>query len=300
MISYAFMPYRLFKVKIRNERFAKLSQEEVANIDSEMYKQRQGRALNWSSLRSYTEKMQWEKIFNLYPLKSELTDKYRVRKWVESKIGGEYLIPIIGTWEKYSEINFNTLPNQFVMKTNHGSSDVVVIRNKNQMSPADRLRLKRIIVTSLATDYATYACEMHYSSIKPLIIAEKYISTDDGDLKDYKFLCFNGRPYYCWVDIGRYSNHKRNVYDLNWNLQNWNQFHYGNSASSIDMPENFDKMVEIAETLSEGFKHVRVDLYNVDGRIYFGELTFTNGAGFEEITPAAMDYVLGDLWMIDP
>ena len=151
---------------------------------------------------------------------------------------------------------------------------------------------------SLETDYSCRYCEMHYKDISPKIIAEEFIDSRGSDLVDYKFLCFDGVPYYCWVDMDRFTNHTRNVYDLKWNIQAWNQRSYGNFKGVVDKPRNFDIMIEIVKKLSRGFSHVRVDLYNVDGKIYFGEMTFTNGSGFEEISPIEADLMLGDLWKI--
>ena len=112
-------------------------------------------------------------------------------------------------------------------------------------------------------------------------------------------MCFDGVVRYCWVDMGRYHTHKRNVYDLNWTLQDWNQQKYGNYEAPIPKPENFDKMIEIADILCKGFSHVRIDLYNISGRIYFGEMTFTNGSGFEKIYPDSADFMLGSLWHLN-
>ena len=150
----------------------------------------------------------------------------------------------------------------------------------------------------LSTDFGYKSLELHYSGIAPKIIAEEYIETEYGELQDYKFLCFGGKPYFCWVDMGRYSNHTRNVYDLNWELQPWNQEAYAHYEKPIPRPENFEKMIEIATILSQGFSHVRVDLYNVNGKIYFGEMTFTNGGGFDRILPTEYDRKLGDLWQL--
>ena len=292
-------PVRRVKYRKKEREFSNYSVKQLMEYDANMYMQRQGETLDWSSLNTYTEKMQYEKIFNHDPRKARLADKYAVRQWVADLIGEEYLIPLIGAWDNYSDIDFKLLPNQFVIKTNHGSCDVVVIKDKISMKLADRMRMKRIIDESMHTDYAYYACEMHYAEIKPKIIAEQYIDSGESDLQDYKFLCFDGVPYYCWADVGRYHNHKRNVYDLKWKLQDWNQFHYGNYEKPLSKPENFEKMIDIVKILSAGFAHVRVDLYNVAGKIYFGEMTFTNGSGFEEITPKSANVMLGKLWNID-
>lgn len=292
-------PIYIKQLSKKKKKLLKLSINELMELDEKMYFERRGKHFDWNNLQTYTEKMQYEKLFDNNPLKVSLADKYEVRKWVKEKIGEEYLIPLLGVYDSIKQIDFNSLPNAFVIKTNHGSSDVVVVRDKKEFSTADWMRLKRIICTSMKTDYAYYAYEMHYSKIEPKIIIEEYIDSGKEDLQDYKFLCFDGVPYFCWVDVGRFHEHKRNVYDLNWALQNWNQFHYGNSFYPIEKPHNFEKMCEIARILSEGFSHVRVDMYNINGRILFGEMTFTNGSGFEEITPDEADRMLGDLWRIN-
>jgi len=267
-------------------------------LNSILYKRAIGRTLDWSNLNAYTEKMQWAKFYDCTPIKTTLSDKYLVREWVAEKIGEKYLIPLLGVWDRFSDIQFDKLPNQFVLKTNHGSGSVIVVKDKTVFNIAEA---RQSFNDWMSIDYA-YATgfEVQYSNIKRKIIAERYLETDIGELQDYKFLCFDGKPYYCWVDLGRFGNHTRNVYDLNWELQPWNQYTYGNSAYPIPKPKNFEKMVELATSLCQGFSHVRVDLYNVNGTIYFGEMTFTNGCGFDRIVPDEYDYTLGELWNIEP
>ncbi|MBE6196713.1 MAG: glycosyltransferase [Rikenellaceae bacterium] len=266
-------------------------------LNSFLYKRAIGRSLNWKNLNAYTEKMQWAKFYDRDQMKTLLSDKYLVREWVSKKIGKEFLIPLIGVWDKFSEIDFNSLPNQFVLKTNHGSGSVLIVKDKEKFDIANA---RKLFNDWMSIDYA-YATgfELQYSNIKRKIIAEKYLETDLGELQDYKFLCFDGKPYYCWVDLGRFGKHTRNVYNLDWELQPWNQYTYGNSKDPIPKPKNFEKMVEIATSLCQGFSHVRVDLYNIDGVIYFGEMTFTNGCGFDKIIPDEYDYILGQLWNIN-
>lgn len=262
-----------------------------------LYNKKIGRKLNWDNLCAYTEKMQWSKLYDATDIKTELSDKYLVRKWVEEKIGKDYLIPLLGVWNNYDEIDFEKLPNQFVLKTNHGSGTVIIVKDKYKINH----KLSRQLFDDwMNTDYSyLFGMEMQYTKIKRKIIAEQYLDTGDQDLQDYKFLCFDGRPYFCWVDLDRFKNHTRNVYDLNWNIQPWNQYTYGNSKNDIPKPKNFEKMVEIASLLCVGFSHVRVDLYNINGKIYFGEMTFTNGSGYERIVPDEYDFKLGKLWNID-
>lgn len=261
-----------------------------------LYKRNIGHKLNWSNLQTYTEKIQWAKIYDATQVKTDLSDKFLVRKWVEKKIGAEYLIPLYGVWDNFDKIDFKKLPNQFVLKTNHGSGTVYVVKDKDII---DYNLCRQLFNDWMNTDYAyVYGMELQYSKIKRKIIAEQFIETETGEIPDYKFLCFDGKPYFCWVDLDRFSNHTRNVYNLNWELQTWNQHTYGNSSNILTKPQNFDKMIEIATILCQGFSHVRVDLYNIEGKIYFGEMTFTNGSGFDRIVPEKYDYKLGKLWNI--
>lgn len=278
----------------KSKRMQKMTLDEKMLMLSEVYERKFGRPLNWESPQAYTEKMQCEKLFHNSPIKSELADKYLVRKWVEEKIGKEYLIPLIGAWDSFDQIDFSSLPNQFVLKTNHGNSTNIIVKDKTSF---DYKKARLLMNDWMAMDFAyTTFFEMHYSGIKRKIIAEQYVETEYGELQDYKFLCFDGVPYYCWVDMGRYSNHTRNVYDLNWELQPWNQAEYSIYKQPIPRPKNFEKMIELAKILSKGFSHVRVDLYNVNGTIYFGEMTFTNGSGLDPIHPDKYDFELGKLW----
>lgn len=261
-----------------------------------LYYKKIGRKLDWNNLKAYTEKMQWAKLHDATPIKTKLSDKYLVREWVAERIGEEYLIPLIGVWDSFNDIDFNTLPNQFVLKTNHGSGTVFVVKDKNTF---DKKLCKKLFDDWMHTDYSyVFGLEMQYTNIERKIIAEQYMDSKDNELQDYKFLCFDGKPHFCWVDFDRFTNHTRNVYNLNWELQPWNQYTYGNSAKTIDKPDNFDKMVEIASNLCQGFAHVRVDLYNLNGKIYFGEMTFTNGSGYECIVPDEYDFKLGEMWNI--
>ena len=295
------MFYRLKKIyrKVYLYFFHKRSISELMDYDAQLYKEKTGNLLEWKNLRRYTEKIQWAKFFDDDERKVICSDKYKVREWVADRIGAQYLIPLLGKWENSSDICFDELPNSFVLKTNCGSGDVFIVRNKASLSKKQQRIIKAKLDYYMTFDFGCAQCERHYSKIPPCIIAEKYIDYPDSDLPDYKFLCFNGEVKYCWVDMGRYHNHKRNVYDMNWKLQEWNQKDYGNYEEQISKPENFDIMVNIAKELCRDFGHVRVDLYNVNGRIYFGEMTFTNGSGFEKINPDSADIMLGDMWNID-
>ena len=293
------MRIKLIIKKRDYQRFHRKSGKELEKFVSKIYEERQGRNIDWNNLEDYSEKMQWAKIYDRDRRKTLCADKYKVRKWVARRIGEEYLIPLLGVWNNYSEIDFDSLPNKFVLKTNHGSRDTVIVTDKNNMSLTKKISMRNCIEISLLRDYSTRYGEMHYSKIPPKIIAEKLMVSKSGEpLNDYKFLCFDGVPYFCWVDVDRFSNHRRNVYDMEWNLQPWNQG-FENAEYPVEKPENFDEMIRLVKKLAKGFSHVRVDLYNIDGKIYFGEMTFTNASGFEPFTPPEADRMLGDLWKLD-
>lgn len=287
----------LIKNKIETNYYSRLDKKDYPKYLSFLYKKITGDTLNWGNLESYTEKMQWAKLYDNDPLKSELSDKYHVRRWVKNKIGEEYLIPLYGVWEEYNQIDFNKLPNQFVLKTTQASGTNLIISNKESLN---HKASSKFMKKSLKKKQAFSAgFQMHYDDIKPLIIAEEFIQDTNGELNDYKFLCFNGKVYYCWVDTDRFGDHRRNVYNLNWELQEWQQHKYKNSEKPIEKPANFEDMIKIAEKLCKGFSHVRVDLYNVNGKIFFGEMTFTNGSGFELIYPRSANIMLGNLWNLN-
>ncbi|MBP0971350.1 MAG: glycosyltransferase [Oscillospiraceae bacterium] len=277
-------------------RFAAMTPEEMRQRDDELYFKHVGKHVNWDDPHAYTEKMQIAKLEDKNPLKAQLADKYAVRKWVADKIGEEYLVPLCGAFDNADDIDFDKLPKSFVIKTNSGSGDAIIVHDKATLSAQDQKIIRAKMNYQMHCNYACGSFEMHYSDIKPKVIVERLIECDEDDLPDYKFICFDGKPYYCWVDMGRYHQHKRNVYDLEWNLQDWNQKDYGNYEGTLEKPKNFEKMIELATVLCQGFHHVRVDFYNVNGTIYFGEMTFTNGSGFEPIIPYEADLKLGELW----
>lgn len=278
----------------RNLHYSSLAESRYPEELAKVYKNMTGQELDWNNLRTYNEKMQWAKLYDKDPIKTTLTDKYLVREWIKNTIGEQYLIPIYGVWDSFEEIDFDKLPNKFVLKTNHGSGTNLIVKDKLNF---DRNEAKKKFEKWMKVNFAfENGFEMQYKDIKPKIIAEKYIEDFDGDLKDYKFLCFNGKVNFCWVDTGRYSDHRRNVYNLDWELQEWQQFTYQNTDTPVSKPDNFELMVDLVKKLCHDFMHVRIDLYNSKGKIYFGEMTFTNGSGFEVIHPYNYNLMLGDMW----
>ncbi len=287
--------YLLLKREIRYFLFKHIDEKFYPSILKYMYKKATGHKLNMNNPQTYNEKMQWTKLHDNSLIKADLTDKYKVRGWIKDNIGEKYLVPLLGVWDNFEQIDFDNLPDKFVLKATHGSGWNYIVLDK---ATFDRREAKRNFDKWLKTNYAYYSLEMHYKLITPKIIAEKFIESFQYDLEDYKFICFDGETKFCWIDANRYSDHRRNVYDINWKLQPWQQHSYKNTDLPIQKPKNFDLMIELTNRLAKGFSHVRVDWYNIEGKIYFGEMTFTNSSGFEYIWPQQYNIMLGDMWEI--
>lgn len=254
-----------------------------------------GKTLNLENPQTFNEKIQWLKLYDSTPLKTKLADKYLVREYVKEKIGEEYLIPLLGVWQNPDDINFDELPEKFVLKTNHGSGWNIIVKDKSKINVE---QAKSQLNEWLHTNYA-FCCglELHYKNIKPLIIAEEYIETNNNDLEDFKFLCFNGQVKYIWVDKNRYTEHKRNIYNIDWILSDKqiSENHVYENFANCPKPFNLNKMIEFAKILSKGFSFVRVDFYENNKKMYFGELTFTSASGTHIFTPESFNNELGNL-----
>ena len=257
-----------------------------------MFYQRLGYRLHIKSPRSFNEKIQWIKLYDRNPLYTKLADKFQVRDFVKVKIGEKYLIPLLGVWERPEQIDFNSLPNQFVLKCNHGMGCNIICKDKKTL---DQEKTKRLLAKWLKTDYSHYKREYHYKAIKPLIVCEQFMKDNKTDeLIDYKFFCIGGKVQMIQMDFDRYKNHKRNLYDTNWNLLDLRISFPNYLNINIPRPDSLDEMIKCAETLSEGFLQVRVDLFLINNAIYFGEMTFTSGAGFSRYEPIEEDFKLGE------
>ena len=226
-----------------------------------------------------------------------MVDKYEAKKYVANIIGDQYIIPTIGVWNNFDEIEFDSLPLQFVLKTTHDSGGVVVVKDKRKLD-IDSARSK--IEKSLRRNYYySLGREWPYKNVKPRIIAEKYmsdesgISQDSGELTDYKLMCFNGKVRCTFTCTDRFNGGlKVTFFDNDWNVLPFER-HYPKSDKPIARPRQFEKMKELAEKLSKDIPFVRTDFYEVGDDIYFGELTFFPGSGFEEFNPESWDYELG-------
>ncbi len=262
-----------------------------------------GLKMDFENPTTYTQKQQWLKLYDYSEKKSVYSDKYAVREHIKNVLGEEYLIPLIDIDGKDcftdpEEIDFNKLPNQFVIKCNHGSHYNIIVKDKSSLSKKDIKNIKKQLKIWLKEHYAfLVGMELVYETIPPRITIEKFMSIND-DLPDYKFMCFSGEVKYVWCDQGRFGDHRRSVFDLDYNLQPFNLYNLEN-VKDMKKPDNFDEMVKIAKKLCEDFPYVRVDLYNIEGKIYFGELTFCSGAGYQAAKPLEYEKVLGDLIRID-
>lgn len=215
-----------------------------------------------------------------------------VREWIKNKIGEEYLIPLLGVWDNFDEIDFDKLPDKFVLKANHGCAWNIIVKDKSKF---DKVKAKKKFDKWMKRNYAYKAgLELQYKDIPPKIITEKYIEDSNGELNVYKTLCFNGEPKFIWIDCDRFNNRTKNIYDTKWNLQPF-LMNYPNSKKPIPAPKNLDKMIELAKILCQGFSLARVDFYNVDGKIYMGEMTFTSASGVYKFTPSIYNLKLGQM-----
>lgn len=243
------------------------------------YRKALGRKINQKNPVSFYDKIFWLSCNSDTTMWSKLADKYGVREFVAQKIGEEYLPKLYGVYDSAKDVDFNILPNQFVIKTNNGCASNFLIKNKNI---TDLEKIRKELKYWLEFPYGELTGQKHYTKIKPRIIAEEFMYQKDNpqaSLIDYKFFCFNGVPMYCQVMCEReFNTHifKMNVYDMQWEPQ-VHFFKNTLNIKEIDKPSKFEEMKKIAKILSEGFKFVRVDLYEINGKVKFGEMTFMPG-----------------------
>ena len=249
--------------------------------------------LNFDNPQNFNQKIQWLKLHNTDDRYTQMVDKYRVREIIKNELGEEYLIPLFGVWEKFENIDFNELPNQFVLKTNHTSGGVVICKDKRDFNQKEA---RTFINKSLRINYFYEGRETPYKNVRPCIIAEKYMVDESGiELKDYKLFCFNGEVKYIQVDFSRFVNHKRNIYDVNWNLMELQILYPSDTSIIIPKPICLDEMISIAEHLSKSILFLRVDLYVINDKVFFGENTFHHGGGLEPFLPSGWNRKFGEL-----
>lgn len=259
------------------------------------YKLKTGRKLNLAKPVRFTEKLQWYKLYYRDPLMAQCADKYAVREYIKSKNLDYILNEIYGVYDNAELIDFDKLPNEFVLKKTNGGggNDVIICHDKSKLDVGKILK-KMKAWTEIKSNGG--GREWVYYSKKPRIIAEKLILNDDNDLLDYKFFCFNGKPYYLYVINGRKLGQeiKLGIFDMHFNQLPYFRGDENRLENFAIKPKAFEEMIEISKILSKDFPHVRVDLYNIDGDIIFGELTFFDGSGYQSYEPDEFDYILGE------
>lgn len=257
-----------------------------------------GKTLHIDHPKTFNEKTQWLKLYDRKPLYKQLADKYRGRDFVQKVCGDKIkLIPLLGVWNNPEEIDFSALPQSFVLKCNHNSGNgMCICRDKSSL---DYSKVVRDLKKGLQEDYYWEGREWQYRNIERKVIAEKFITDDsEGELKDYKVFVFNGKAKYIEVDYNRFTDHHRNFYDLNWNYVPFTTLYPTNPDYQVPCPPCLIDMIESAERLTKAAgtpPFLRIDLYVIGEKIYFGEITFHHGGGLEPFVPANYDEKLGNL-----
>lgn len=252
----------------------KISPKAKAKLD---YRLATGKKLNLKNPQNLNEKLQWLNLYTHDDRKAKCADKYLAREYISEKGFGEYLPKLIGVYESVNEIDFQKLPQKFALKCTHGAGFNVICKNKDKLNIE---KARKDLNKWIHTDFGISAGELHYSEMKPRIICEEFLDgLEDGVPIDYKFFCFNGKPKFLEVCTGRFENLKFSFYDMDWNFLDYQSEKYKGKVEKINMPQSFEKMREIAKVLSADFNFVRVDFFDIKGKAYIGEMTFTPHAG---------------------
>lgn len=280
------------------KRFEGLTDKEIKYCLQELFQRFAGYKLNLDNPQTFNEKLQWLKLYHHRhpnPLMTKCADKVGVRDYIAEKIGAEYLVPCLGVWDNPDDIDFDKLPDRFVLKVNWGSGQNIIVKDKSKLDIANAREKLRQWMKPESNHYFAFF-EWCYKDIKPKIIAEKFL--DFGtDLLDYKIMCYNGQPKNLFVCSERFSGLKVTFFDLNWKRLPFTRL-YPASLVKIEKPQFFDKMLEISKILAKDFPFVRVDFFCVNNKLYVGELTFFPGAGHEKFEPNEWDKKLGDLLVL--
>lgn len=261
------------------------------------YKLRIGNKLNLDNPKTFNEKLQWLKLYNRKDIYTTMVDKYEAKKYVSDSIGEEYIIPTLGVWDNFDDIDFDSLPNQFVLKCTHDSGGLIICKDKSKL---DLKKARKKINKTLRINYYKHGREWPYKNVKPRIIAEKFVKLNGPECAEYKFFCFNGKVkciLVCKGDAhGLGENQRTNDFlDVDFNRIDVKVL-FPHSKTELRKPKELDKLMEIAEKFAKDIPHVRFDTYLVDGKIYFGEMTFFHNSGFEPYEPEEWDYRFGS-WL---
>ena len=243
--------------------------------------------------KTFNEKLNWLKLHDRKPLYTRIVDKYEVKQYVAEKIGPGYTVPVIaGPWDSADEIDFDALPERFVLKCTHDSGGVVICRDK---AAFDREAAKAKLARALGRNFYWSNREWPYKDVKPRVFAERYLEDESGGLRDYKVMCFNGVPRLIQVHNGRFHHHTQDFYDTDWNLLPITQ-ELPSSETLTPRPACLEEMLRLSQVLAADFVQIRVDWYLLGQRLYFGELTFFDGAGYSDFEPEAYNRIIGE-WL---
>ena len=291
IIRYTKDPYYALGYDLIKKRPRWMSDEFYIKV---LWKMLMGYKLDLKSPKTFNEKLQWLKLHDHNQLYTTLVDKYRVKQYVTDKIGAEHVIPTLAVYNNANEIDIDKLPDQFVLKCNHDSGSVVICREKSTFDlEAAKLKLN----TALHHNFYWDAREWSYKNVPPLVFAEKYMESSESpnhkDLLTYKFICLGGNPEIMYITV-KNDDVWENYYNMDFEPLNISR-NFPRSVGPLDKPVSFSKMQDIAKELSKGFPQVRIDLYEVDGTVYFSEYTFYDWAGLIKFKPADWDDKLGDM-----
>lgn len=260
------------------------------------YYLRMGKSLHLKKPQTYNEKIQWLKLYGRSEIESMLCDKYAVKQFISEKIGEKYIIPLIGAWQNPDDIDFGQLPDRFVLKCTHNSGlGMCICKDKRLL---DEKKVREELRKGINQDFYLPSRDKCYKGILHRIIAEEYkVDSITGELRDYKFFCFDGEPKLLFIASGRDKGEHAvtfDFFDMNYNHLPFTNGH-PNAKVTPEKPLCFEEMKDLAAVLSQGFPHVRVDFYEADGQVYFGEFTFSHWAGMMPFEPEEWDYKLGQL-----
>jgi len=259
---------------------------------------RVGYRLNLENPKTYNQKLQWLKLHYRKPIMTKMVDKFEAKEYIKNIVGEEYVVKNLGVWDTLSQIDFDSLPSKFVLKTTHDQGGVVICEDKNTF---DFKAAKNKLGKHLKRKHFLLSREWPYKDVKPRILAEVFLNPQkDSSFKDYKFYCFNGLPKVMYVSMGKQEGKMTfDYFDMNYNLLNIERPSIKNSGKPSTKPKHFETMIELAEKLSYGFPHLRVDFFEVDNQVYVGELTFFQGGGLMPFIPSSWDNTFGDWINLD-
>ncbi|MDR1005505.1 MAG: glycosyl transferase [Bacteroidales bacterium] len=255
--------------------------------------------LDLKNPKTFCEKLQWIKLYDRKEIYHTMVDKYEMKKFVSDRIGSEYVIPVLGVWDRFEDIDFNTLPDKFILKCTHDNGSYTICKDKKTF---DTSVIPPRIARGMKKNQFKYSREWPYKGLKRRIIAEPLLKDSQSDyLTDYKFFCFMGQPEYLWIitDRGSKEGINETCFDMQGNRAPIVQKGYLPDNKPVDLPKNLTKMIEFARILSRDTLHLRVDFYNVAGQIYVGELTFFDGGGYYPFEPEEYNMIMGD-WIKIP